>query len=171
MTAATLSHLVGEALRRGYRTIAYRDPQETDLLREVARMVSKIRAIIPSDRRIAVVLDDRAGTATLKADLMRYGITRTGRIGLNNEAIQVGSLARLERRIARGDEPYGLIILLEGLDRSRIHRLLTQHSAVWVIDADPRGGPGPRPPDHVLFRDPSGDLQSLQDTGTHATRH
>ncbi len=170
MNQAPLSHHIADALQRGYRTIAYRDALQDDLIREAARTIHHLcRQTTPLN--IALVTANREETIALKSDLARYGFGQIGRIGLNHEAIQVGSLERLDRRIAQGETDYSLIVLLANLDRDHAKRVLARIPAQRVIDLDPHAGPCPRPADHILYRGMSGDIETLDQAQISHMRH
>lgn len=172
MIIATFANLAGEAVKHGYRTIAYRDPCEDDLARQVARLIARLTTQHAGTGRILVLVGNTAQVFPLKLDLARYGVRGCGRIGLNGLGVQVGTLDNLDRRLRLPCDDYGIVVLLDGLDRERGSRLIARLPGVAVIDADAHGGQPIRPADHVLFRPIGGQLQSLQHTDEPiTTRH
>lgn len=152
-----LANLVGQALDEGAHYIAYRDAEETDLIREIARFAS--RRYLRD--RLMVVAATSEVTRELRGYLRTFQ-TPSARISQAEAPVQVDTLDHALRRIRYPGHRYTILVLMPDLERDGRSALLAGLPGVAVLDADPLAGPPMRPADHVIYRPVGSALQTLQ---------
>lgn len=163
-----LANLVGQALDEGSHYIAFRDTEETDLVREIARLVAKRHR---RDRMMVVTesleqMTELAGCVrAFDRDCMVSRISTAGR------GVEIGTMKHALRRVRYPARAYSLLVLLPGLEHAAKARLVEALPQAAVLDADPYAGQPVRPADRVLYRPLGSALQTLQTTTPLTSRY
>lgn len=163
-----LANLVGQALDEGSHYIAFRDTEETDLVREIARLVSKRHR----RDRVMVVTESLEQMSELAGFVRAFDREcQVSRISASGRGVEIGTMKHALRRMRYPAGGYTLLVLLPGLEHDGKARLVEALPRAAVLDADPYAGQPVRPADRVLYRPLGSALQTLHTTTAPTSRY